>query len=166
VITLKVRLILAMLLALVLTVIPLPDMVAHLRPQWVLLMALYIQFCLPDYFRVIWLFFLGLCLDVLLGSVLGEHAFALLLTSWFATNKTRRFSFFSTLQQMFLVIAFCICEQLVLYLIDASFGYQNKLQFVIETCLASTLCWPWLKWIADELFSVALIERTLRRSSF
>ncbi len=143
------RLLLAVTIAFVLTILPLPAIIAGFRPQWVLLIVLYIQFFLPHYFRVTWLFLLGLCLDVLLSTVIGEHAFALLLTSWFAAGKTRRFAFFSTLQQMILIIVFCFIYQFVIYLIDASQGYNNGILCVAGTAFISMLFWPWVKWMAD-----------------
>ena len=147
------RLVMAMASSLALTILPLPEMATGFRPQWVLLLVLYIQFFLPNYFRVTWLLLLGLCLDVLLMSVMGEHAFALLLTSWFAAGKTRRFVFFSTIQQMVLMIVFCFFYQLIIYLIDASLGFINnrELWFVCETVLSSVFVWPWMKWLSDEL---------------
>lgn len=143
------RLFLMLTIALALTILPMPTILTGFRPQWVLLMVLYIQFFLPHYFRVTWIFLLGLCLDVLLSTAIGEHAFALLLTAWFAAGKTRRFTFFSTLQQMILIVVFCLLYQSVIYLIEASQGYSNGIFFVAETAFISMLFWPWVKWLAD-----------------
>lgn len=146
------RLLVAILLSLVLTIIPLPEVMTQFRPPWVLLMILYIQFWLPDYFRVIWIFLLGLCLDTLLATTIGEHSFALLLTLWLAASKTRRFHFFSTIQQMILVFGFCLIYECILYLIDASFHYNNGVLFIAVSAFTGMLFWPWLKLIADNLF--------------
>lgn len=148
-ISLNARVLLALLLALALTILPLPVNITNFRPPWVLLVVLYIQFFLPNYFRVIWVFFLGLCLDVLLSTVIGEHAFVLLLTSWFATSKTRRFSFFSTIQQMILLAFFCLLYEFMIYLFDASIGYNNGLMNALGATLFGVLIWPWLRLLAD-----------------
>ena len=50
--TLPLRLVLALLLALMLTVLPLPELLAGFRPPWLLLLILYVQFFLPSYFNV------------------------------------------------------------------------------------------------------------------
>lgn len=94
--TLNIRFVVAMFVVLAFTILPLPELMAAYRPPWVLLFVLYIQFFLPHYFRVTWLFLLGMSLDVLLASVMGEHTFALLLTSWLASTKARRFHFFTS----------------------------------------------------------------------
>ncbi|MDA9272277.1 rod shape-determining protein MreD [bacterium] len=148
-ITLNARLLLALLMVLVLTILPLPTFIANFRPPWVLLLVLYVQFFLPSYFRVTGVFFLGLCLDVLLSTVIGEHAFALLLTSWLAADKTRRFNFFSTIQQMLLLSLFCLVYQFMIYLLDASLGYNYGIISALEAALFGMLFWPWLKLLAD-----------------
>ncbi len=150
-ITTNARLLLTVLMAFVLTILPLPDMLSGFRPQWILLIVLYIQFFLPNYFSVTFIFFLGLCLDVLLSTILGEHAFALLLTSWFAVGRTRRFIFFSTLQQMALIAIFGLIYQGVLYLMDASLGHSAGITVVPQRALLSMLLWPWIKWVGSLL---------------
>lgn len=156
-ITLNIRLFLALFIAFVLTILPLPEMVMGFRPPWILLFVLYIQFFLPNYFNVTLLLFLGLCIDVLLSTVIGEHAFALLLTTWFAAGKARRFNFFSLLQQMMLVAVFCLIYQLTIFLIDAFLGYHNGLWTLTGAIALGMFFWPWVRVLAD---SSLLIERS------
>ena len=146
---LSVRFLLAFVAALLLTILPLPAVIAGFRPPWILLFVLYLQFFMPHYFRVAWLFFLGLCLDMLLASVIGEHAFALLLTAFIASAKTRRFHFYSMAQQMGLVMLFCLIYQSVIVFIDAFLGYNNGLLYAVGSTLMSLLFWPWIKLLAD-----------------
>lgn len=150
--TITVRIIIAMLGVLALTILPLPEIVAAYRPLWVLLYVLYIQFFLPQYFRITWLFLLGLSLDVLLASVMGEHTFALLFTTWLASTKARRFQFFSPAQQILFIVLFCAVYALVLVLIDRLLGFHNNVLFAAGTLLSSVLFWPWLKLLADHAF--------------
>jgi len=150
--TLNLRFVFTMLIALVLTIIPLPDVLAVFRPPWVFMFVLYVQFYLPRYFSVSWVFLLGLSLDVLLATVMGEHAFALTLTSCLAASKTRRFHFFSVVQQMMLIALFCAVYQVVLVFIDLCFGYQNGVVYAAGTVLMSMIFWPWVKLLADNTF--------------
>ena len=117
--TLNVRFILALFVMLVLTILPLPEIMASYRPPWVLLFVLYVQFFLPQYFRVTWLFLLGLSLDVLLASVMGEHTFALLLTTGLASTKARRFHFFSPAQQILFICLFTAFYELILVVTES-----------------------------------------------
>ena len=153
--TLNVRFVLALLVVLVATILPLPEIVAVYRPPWVLMFVLYVQFFLPDYFRVTWVFLLGMSLDVLLASVMGEHTFALLLTTGLASTKARRFHFFSPAQQILFVVLFCTVYELTLVLIDGLLGYHNGVFFAAGTVLASLLFWPWMKLLADHTLVLA-----------
>lgn len=144
-ITLNARLILTMIAVFVLTIIPLPVFIAAARPAWVLLFVLYVQCYLPRYFRVTWVFLFGLCLDVLSSTLMGEHAFVLLLTTWIMMHFTRRFNFFSTMQQMLLILLFCLFYQFVIFLMDAYLGYPQNMLYVAVSALTTTLVWPWLK---------------------
>ena len=147
--SLNARFLLAVLLVLTMTIIPLPDVIAVFRPAWGMLFVLYVQFYLPRYFRVTWVFILGLSMDVLLASVFGEHAFALLIASCLAASKARRFNFFSVAQQMILIALFCMVYQLTIVLIDSSMGYNNKILFAIGTVFLTMIIWPWVKMLAD-----------------
>lgn len=149
-ITTNIRLFFCFTIALMLAIIPLPELLARFRPQLVLLLVLYVQFYLPQSFRVSWVFLLGLSLDLLLSTVIGEHAFAFLLTAWFASGKTRRFKFFSTLQQMFLIIGFCFIEQSVIFVVEASQGYSVNSIDNLGAILSSMFFWPWIKWLLDQ----------------
>ncbi len=146
---LNLRLFLVLLIAFVLTILPLPEIVAGIRPPWILLFVLYIQFFLPNYFNITLLLFLGLCVDILLSTVIGEHAFALLLTTFFAAGKARRFNFFSLVQQMVLIAVFCLIYQVIIFLIEAFLGYHNSLWVLTGAAMLGMVFWPWLRMLAD-----------------
>lgn len=148
-ITLHLRLFLTLFLAFVLTIIPLPALVMGFRPPWILLFVLYIQFFLPNYFNITLLLILGLCVDVLLSTVIGEHSFALLLTTWFAAGKARRFNFFSLFQQMMLIALYCLIYQLIIFIIEAFLGYHNGILVGAGAVVLSMFLWPWVRMLAD-----------------
>ena len=122
-ISLNARLLIAFLLALALTILPLPELVVGIRPPWILLILLFIQYYLPDYFNLPLMVILSLALDVLLATMLGEHLFALATVTWLASSKVRRFRFFSIGQQVGLVAVFCLLYQSIIFIIDAYLGF-------------------------------------------
>ena len=142
----SIRLFVALIIVFILTILPLPEILVGFRPPWFLMFVLYIQFFLPNYFNIFLMFFLGLCLDVLLSTVIGEHALALILTTWLAAGKARLFTFSSVIQQMTLIALFCFTYQLIIFLIDVFFGYSNGVWLVVGTTLLSLLFWPWVRW--------------------
>lgn len=148
--SLLVRMLLAWLIVFMLTIVPLPSMLSPFRPPWVLLLALYIQLFLPNYFKITWLFIVGLLLDSLLSTVMGEHAFCLCLVAWLASGKARRFSFFSMSQQMLFVGYFAISYQVLIVLIDSFFGYHAALLSIVGIGIFSVLLWPWFCLVGQE----------------
>ena len=144
------RLFIAFLLALILTILPMPELLLGARPLWVLMLVLYIQFYMADYFNLILLFVLGLLLDVLLSTVIGEHTLALSLVTWLASKKSRRFYFYSIGQQMTSIGFFCFLYQLIILTIDAFLGFHLSLISVIGSTGISIILWPWVRLIAEE----------------
>jgi rod shape-determining protein MreD len=148
--SLVVRLSIATLASLSLTIIPLPDLFLGLRPPWVLMLILYLQCFLADYFSLVMVLLVGLILDVLLSTVLGEHAFALLFVTWIASKKARRFNFFSIGQQVVLIGFFCLLYKLIILMMDMFFNYHGSFVMPFISALISMLLWPWIKLIADD----------------
>lgn len=148
------RLLLAFVVMLVLTIMPLPAVVSSFRPPWVFLLIFYLTCYLPQPQKmpVGTLFLMGLILDALSVTVLGEHAFALCLSGWIMGQKTARFPFYSTLQQMAVVGFSCIGYQSILLLMDAFMGYPGSFLQVLGIGVVSALLWPWLRLAAEEWF--------------
>lgn len=144
------RLTIAFLLALILTILPMPEILLGTRPMWVLMLILYLQFYMPDSFNLFVLFVLGLFLDTLLSTVIGEHTLALSLVTWIASSKARRFYFFSIGQQMMLMGFFCFLYQIIILTIDAFLGFHVGFVSVIGSTAISVLLWPWVRLIAEE----------------
>ena len=151
-----IRLLLTLLMALILTIVPLPNILEQARPPWIFLIVLYCQFYLPNYFNVTLIFILGFMLDSLLATVIGEHALSLCFVAWLANSKARRFPLFSIGQQMVFIGFFAMSYQLIILLCDAFLGYQVKWLTLIAMSLVSVLLWPWLRLMGEEfLLSVS-----------
>ena len=149
-----VRVLIAVFLALILMVVSLPEQLALVRPLWVLLLVLYVQVTLPSVFQVTGLLLLGLTLDALCTSVMGQHVLALILSSWCVSGRARRFKFFSMTQQMAWVLFLSVIYQLTLLLSNLVLGYPvGPWLMVLPVCM-TTLIWPWVKFLADRSFFV------------
>ena len=70
--------------AVILTLIELPSFLAITRPALVLLVAIYWTLEMPQHFGLFTAWFLGIMLDVLTGSLLGQHAIAILISCYIA----------------------------------------------------------------------------------
>lgn len=159
------RLILAFILALALTILPMPELLNGIRPSWVLLLVLYLQFYLPDYFQVWALFVVGLILDVLLSTVIGEHAFALTVTAWLINSKSRRFYFFSIGQQMALIGLFSAIYQGLLMIITASLGFHTGWIGFVGSVVSSVILWPWVRLVLEDTLLKSAVRRRSQRTT-
>jgi len=91
------------LLALLLSILPLPSFANWLRPEWLLLVLIYWALVLPDRVGVSIAFFLGLLMDLLRGTLLGEHALAFVLITYFVLRFCRQLRLFPLWQQAVLI---------------------------------------------------------------
>lgn len=153
------RLSLCFVAALSLSILPMPEFITMFRPPWILLMLLYVEYFLPEYSRLTFIIVLGLVLDVLLSTVLGEHAFTLLLLTWIASSKSRRFQFFTMTQQMFLVGFFCLLYQAVITGIDAVLGFNYNSFSPLASGITGTFLWPWIRLLGQDTLLTRLAYR-------
>ncbi len=156
---LRVRLCLGFTVALLLSILPMPELISAFRPPWVLLLVLYIEYFLPGNFRLTTLLFVGLLLDVLLATVIGEHSFALLLVTWIASSKSRRFQFFSMMQQIFLIGFFCFLYQSIISLITALLGFNYSLFMPLASAFVGMFIWPWIRLLGEGILLKRFVYR-------
>ena len=145
----RLKLLIAFIGVLVLSILPMPELVSDFRPPWVLLLILYIEYFIPGKFHITTLVLVGLVLDVLLSTVIGEHSFALLLVTWLASTRSRRFQFFSMMQQIILVGCFCFIYQAIISVTDALLSYNYSIFMPIASALLSMFIWPWIRLLGD-----------------
>ena len=82
-----------------LEVLPLPEVLDVLRPEWMALVLIYWVIALPQRIGVFWGFFIGLFQDVLTGTLLGQHALAYVVVAYITLLAYKRLRVFSPLQQ-------------------------------------------------------------------
>jgi rod shape-determining protein MreD len=148
--SLTLRLLFITVFTLILCILPLPESVSGFRPPWIFLLVFYIQCFLPRFFHLSAILLLGLCQDVLLSTILGEHAFALLVVTWITNAKSRRLRFFTMSQQLALVGVYCFAYQSIILSIDALLGFSYDVLMPIKGALVGLLLWPWVRLVLDE----------------
>lgn len=145
--------------ALILSILPMPELISAFRAPWILLLVLYIEYFLPGNFKLTTLLLVGLVLDVLLSTVIGEHSFALLFVTWIASTKSRRFQFFSMIQQICIIGFFCLLYQSVISLVDGLLGYNYNVFVPFASAITGMFFWPWIRLLGDD----ALLHRLTYR---
>jgi len=87
------------LLALLLALIPLPEVVLPMRPYWLALVLAYWVIETPDKVGLGFAFSIGLVADVMFGGILGEQALRLLVMAFILQRFRARIRFFPLSQQ-------------------------------------------------------------------
>lgn len=136
------RLLLSALVALILTVVPLPAWADVLRPAFLVLTVLYWSVNAPRTGGIAFGFFAGLMLDVFQGPVLGEHALALALVSYIAVREHQRIRSKPAFQQALIVFAALMAYEAVLFAIDGWSGHPVTSVLRWVHAVTGALIWP------------------------
>ena len=143
--------------AMVLAIVPLPDSVpvelGYLRPEWVVLALIYWVIALPHRVGILVAWSVGLIVDVLLGSLLGQHGIAFIIVAYIASSLYQRLRMFSLWQQSMIVFAIVGLNQLINFWIESIVGIGNWNLWYLLGSVVSALLWP----------SVFFLLRYLRR---
>ena len=147
----------SILLAMVLSVLPMPHIVpaelGYLRPDWVALVMIYWIIALPDRVGMASAWLTGIMMDVLLGSLLGQHALAFVVIAYIATSLYQRLRMFSVWQQALIVFAILGINQLINFWVESIAGDSEWSMWYLLPSLTGALLWPW----------IFLMLRSLRR---
>ena len=134
-----------LLASLVLNVLPLRVDYAWLRPEWPLLVLVFWTIHSPTDVGVGSAWLLGLVLDGIEGSPLGQHAMALSVVSFLVLSLHTRLSFFSLLQQsLVIVMLVAVYHVFSIWIQNVSAIATGNLLF-LWSCLTSALCWPLIR---------------------
>jgi rod shape-determining protein MreD len=131
-------------LALILTIWPLPLWAEAFRPAWVPLVTIYWCLWLPERVGVIVAFLAGLLVDTLSGTLLGEHALALVLVAWAALWMHLQVRVFPWWQQCVVVALILALNAFVLFWVDGMLGYRLGAGMRMMPILISAAIWPWV----------------------
>jgi rod shape-determining protein MreD len=111
--------------ALLLTIIPLPDWLRYIRPDWAGLVLIYWCLALPDRVGVGTGWLTGLLVDLLTGTLLGQHALSLTVVAWLTLKFHQRVRLFPIWQQAFTVLVLLIVHQLLALWVSRIIGLRS-----------------------------------------
>lgn len=141
----------SLLVAALLMILPMPGETGDFRPPWLALVTLYWCLMLPARFGVFSAFAAGLALDVLSGSLFGQHALGLSLIAYAAVELHQRVRLFPLWQQALFVWILLLVERLInLWVLGATGQPIPSLVYWVPTLLG-LLLWPWLLVIMNDL---------------
>lgn len=138
---------LSLLVALLLTVMPMPQQVKLFRPDWALLVVLYWTLALPGRVNILTAFVLGFLTDVLVGTVLGVNALAFSVVTFIVAVNHLKIRNFSVIQQALLIGLFLALYHLLLFWLSHFLTGVYFLPAYLWPVLTGMLVWPWLFWL-------------------
>ncbi|MDY6942878.1 MAG: rod shape-determining protein MreD [Pseudomonadota bacterium] len=126
-----------------LTIVPLPQWVDIARPEWVALTMIYWCMAMPWRVSIGTAWCLGLLLDVLQGATLGQHALALVLVAYLIQRFYLQLRSFPVWQQSLVVMLLLLVYKFPLFWIS---GMSSRVEPVLgwQAVIASGLLWPWV----------------------
>ena len=134
--------VISFIMALMLTVMPLPEWAEELRPLWVVIVLIYWSMALPQRVSVGVGWSMGLLLDVVNDAVLGQHALALALIAFLTNNLHQRLRIFPQSQQVIVIFVFCVIYSLIILWIKGITGTAPSVWLIIMPSFTTALVWP------------------------
>jgi rod shape-determining protein MreD len=111
-------------LALVLTVVPLPEILEPFRPNFVALTVLWFCLLSPRLLGLSYAWIAGLALDGFAGVLLGQHALTLTVIAYVACKLRLQIRAFPMLQQSAVILALLWLNEFLLFWIDGVAGHE------------------------------------------
>lgn len=132
------------LVAAVLTFLPVPEWAAVWRPSWVALVLIYWCMDAPNRCGVVVGWCMGLLLDVMLGSLLGQHALGLSVVAFLALKLRQQVRVMPLWQQAVSVFGLVFLHRALVLWINGIQGMPVMAYAYWSSPLISMLLWPWV----------------------
>lgn len=132
------------LVAVLLSIYPIPHQYAALRPELVCLLVVYWVINYPQYFGVITAWLMGLLLDVVHSTVWGAHALGMAVVAYICLSAYQRIRSYSLWQQTLWVFVFVGIHQVIVNWVLGLNGYHKPTYIILVSTAVSALSWPLL----------------------
>ncbi len=142
---------LSLLLALLLSLLPLPTAIERLQPYWLAVVMIYWNLTQPERSNVYVAFFYGVILDVLNGSLLGKHGFSLVAITYIVSKFSKQLKMTSVWQLTAVVVFLLFNDLIIRSAIDWLSDRVVPQWSALLPLLTSALIWPWLYYLLERI---------------
>ncbi len=149
---------LSLILGLTLMILPLPDWAQSYRPNWVALMLIYWSMALPKRVGLWYAMICGLLVDTLQGTLLGQHALALIIITYINLNFYQRIRVLSPARQSFYVFSLLFTCQVMVIWVEGIMGRPTPVSAFLGAPVVGMLIWPWVFVILRDIRRKAMVE--------
>lgn len=131
-----------LIVALMLTMLPLPKAVEAFRPDWLALVLIFWVMMLPRGMSVGAAWMAGIVLDVAQGTLLGQHALALCVVAAITARFHLQMRVFPVSQMTATVLALLALYQFLLFWINGVAGVTAPAVHYWGPLVTGTILWP------------------------
>jgi rod shape-determining protein MreD len=144
-------LLVSVVIALVLSVLPLPSWLSAVRPAFLVLTVMYWSIATPRLGGIALGFFSGLALDVFHGAVLGQNALALSAITYVAVREHQKIRLKPAFQQALIMLGALVAYEFILFAIDGWTGHPMTSALRWIHTLTGALIWPLVVAVLDRV---------------
>jgi rod shape-determining protein MreD len=137
----------SIIVAFILQIMPMPVAIDLYRPDWLLLILCYWSMALPNRVGVGVAAICGVVIDILYGTALGVHSFAMAIPVYLVAANYQRFRNYSVVQQAVMIFVLATLYHMLVYWLQY---WLTGIQFRFELLwpvVTSVFIWPWLFWL-------------------
>jgi rod shape-determining protein MreD len=145
----RLRMVITVVIGLLIAIVPLPDTLRPWRPDFLLLLVIYWSLSAPRIAGLSFAWLSGLLIDVLSGTILGQHALAFLLVAFLTHKFQLRMRIFPIWHQTLTVFMLLALYQFVVFWIDGIVGPGITTWLRWLPVLTGALAWPILVAVLD-----------------
>ena len=135
---------LGLMITLVLSILPIPNMLQVIWPEWTALIILYWALARPDVIGMGHAWFIGIFLDVLRNTLLGVHGLGLVCMVFPMLNLRLRMRIFPIAQQTLIVFLVFLLYQAIITWIRTLVGHPPQSSMHWLSPVVTSLFWPLL----------------------
>lgn len=130
------------LIAFVFSIIPLPNFLQIVMPEWIPLILFFFSIMHPEKIGLFLALAFGIILDLFSGSLLGQHALSLLVTVAICLRLSLIVRVFPIWQLNLFIIIMLIIYEFILFWIDGVLSNNVPVSERIVPIFSSILVWP------------------------
>ena len=142
---------LTILAAILISLLPFPEVLSPFIPYWVALVVIYWSLETHDMIGMGLAFLTGVVLDTLSGSLMGLHALSLVIMVFLVQRFRSRLRFFPPWQQALSVLGLLVNDRIILIWITMLLGEPIPTWKYWLAPLVGMAIWPWLFLLLDRL---------------
>ena len=134
----------SLLVGMILTILPLPGWAVWWRPRWILLILLFWVVETQGRIGIGTAWLVGILVDLLTGTLLGQHALIMVFLVYLVINCYPRFRFYPYYQQILLMVLIVGLDLILNRWLMIFMQQPVSSRLYWFSALTSALIWPWI----------------------